>query len=82
VCLGDCDCWQPLRLPVGLPAAPCPAALTSGIDRAIRLSTAVAGLAVAGIAAYVSHWPPTRLSGPTETGITARLEPTTIDGLV
>jgi hypothetical protein len=58
------------------------AALTSGIDRAIRLSTAVAGLAVAGIAAYVSHWPPTRLSGPTETGITARLEPTTIDGLV
>jgi hypothetical protein len=50
--------------------------------RAIRLSTAVAGLAVAGIAAYVSHWPPTRLSGPTETGITARLEPTTIDGLV
>ena len=32
-----------------------PAPLTSGIDRAIRLSTAVAVLAVAGIAAYVSY---------------------------
>ena len=31
-----------------------PAPLTSGIDRAIRLSTAVAVIAVAGIAAYVS----------------------------
>jgi hypothetical protein len=29
--------------------------VTSGIDRAIRLSTAVAVLAVAGIAAYVSY---------------------------
>ena len=33
-----------------------PAPLTSGIDRAIRLSTAVAVLAVAGIAAYASYW--------------------------
>ena len=32
-----------------------PAPRTSGIDRAIRLSTAVAVLAVAGIAAYVSY---------------------------
>jgi hypothetical protein len=31
-----------------------PALLASGIDRAIRLSTAAAVLAVAGIAAYVS----------------------------
>jgi hypothetical protein len=31
-----------------------PVPLTSGIDRAIRLSTAAAILAVAGIAAYVS----------------------------
>ena len=31
-----------------------PVPLTSGIDRAIRLSTAAAMLAVAGIAAYVS----------------------------
>ena len=55
----------------------------SGIDRAIRLSTAVAVLAAAGIAAYVSYWHAyavVRAYG--ETGITARLEPATIDGLV
>jgi hypothetical protein len=43
----------------------------------------VAVLAVAGIAAYVSYWHAyavVRAHG--ETGITARLEPTTIDGLV
>ena len=60
-----------------------PALLTSGIDRAIRLSTAAAVLAVAGIAAYVSYWHAyavVRAHG--ETGITARLEPATIDGLV
>ena len=60
-----------------------PAPLTSGIDRAIRLSIAVAVLAVAGIAAYVSYWHAyavVRAHG--ETGITARLEPTTIGGLV
>jgi Protein of unknown function (DUF2637) len=56
---------------------------TSSIDRAIRLSTAAAVLAVAGIAAYVSYWHAyavVRAHG--ETGITARLEPATIDGLV
>jgi hypothetical protein len=55
----------------------------TGIDRAIRLSTAAAVLAVAGIAAYVSYWHAyavVRAHG--ETGITARLEPATIDGLV
>ena len=60
-----------------------PAPGTSGTDRAIRLSTAVAVLAVAGIAAYVSYWHAyavVRAHG--ETGITARLEPATIDGLV
>jgi len=60
-----------------------PAPLTSGIDRAIRLSTAAAVLAVAGIAAYVSYghaYAVVRAHG--ETGITARLEPATIDGLV
>ena len=60
-----------------------PVPLTSGIDRAIRLSTAAAGLAVAGLAAYVSYWHAyavVRAHG--ETGITARLEPATIDGLV
>ena len=60
-----------------------PASLASGIDRAIPLSTAVAVLAVAGIAAYISYWHAyavVRAHG--ETGITARLEPATIDGLV
>ncbi len=60
-----------------------PAPLASGIDHAIRLSTAAAVLAVAGIAAYVSYWHAyavVRAHG--ETGITARLEPATIDGLV
>ena len=60
-----------------------PAPLTNGIDHAIRLSTAAAVLAVAGIAAYVSYWHAyavVRVYG--ETGITARLEPATIDGLV
>ncbi len=60
-----------------------PAPLASGIDRAIRLSTAAAVLAVAGIAAYVSYghaYAVVRAYG--ETGITARLEPATIDGLV
>ena len=43
-----------------------PAPLTNGIDRAIRLSTAVAVLAVAGIAAYASPTgTPTLSSGHT-----------------
>jgi len=53
------------------------------VDRAIRVSTAVAVLAVAGIAAYVSYWHAyavVRAQG--EGGLTARLEPATIDGLV
>jgi Protein of unknown function (DUF2637) len=60
-----------------------PAPPAGGIDRAIRLSTTAAVLAVAGIAAYVSYWHAyavVRAHG--ETGITARLEPATIDGLV
>src|SRR5216110_2322929 len=59
------------------------ATAVSSIDRAIRLSTAAAVLAVAGIAAYVSYWHAyavVRAHG--ESGITARLEPATIDGLV
>ena len=59
------------------------ATAASGIDRAIRLSTAAAVLAVAGIAAYVSYWHAyavVRAHG--ESGITALLEPATIDGLV
>jgi hypothetical protein len=53
------------------------------IDFVIRMSTAVAVLAVAGVAAYVSYWHAyavVRAHG--EGGITARLEPATIDGLV
>jgi hypothetical protein len=60
-----------------------PAPRTSCIDRAIRLSTAAAVIAVAVIAAYISYWHAyavVRAHG--ETGITARLEPATIDGLV
>ena len=59
------------------------ATAASSTDRAIRLSTAAAVLAVAGIAAYVSYWHAyavVRAHG--ESGITARLEPATIDGLV
>jgi hypothetical protein len=60
-----------------------PAPLVSGIDRATRLSTAAAVLAVAGIAAYVSYWHAYAVVlAHGETGITARLEPATIDGLV
>ena len=57
--------------------------VTSQVDRVIRISTAVAVLAVAGVAAYVSYWHAyavVRVHG--ESGITARLEPATIDGLV
>jgi Protein of unknown function (DUF2637) len=55
----------------------------SAADRAIRISTAAAVLAVAGIAAYVSYWHAfevIRTHG--ESGATARVEPATIDGLV
>ena len=60
-----------------------PASSPRGIDCAIRLSTVAAVLAVAGVAAYVSYghaYAVVRAHG--ETGITARLEPATIDGLV
>jgi hypothetical protein len=57
--------------------------LTTGVDRAIRVSTAVAVLAVAGVAAYVSYWHAYAVvCAHGESGITARLEPATIDGLV
>lgn len=65
-----------LHQPGPLPAA-------GGADRVIRLSTAGVVLAVAGIAAYISYWHAyavVREYG--ETGITAQLEPATIDGLV
>ena len=58
-------------------------AVTTGVDRAIRVSTAIAVLAVAGVAAYVSYWHAYAVvCAHGETGATARLEPATIDGLV
>ncbi len=58
-------------------------AAAAGIDRAIRVSTAIAVLAVAGVAAYVSYWHAYAVvCAHGETGVTARLEPATIDGLV
>ena len=61
----------------------CDVAMASAVDRLIRISTAVAVLAVASVAAYVSYWHAyavVRTHG--ESGLTARLEPATIDGLV
>ena len=61
----------------------CDVAMANAIDRLIRISTAVAVLAVASVAAYVSYWHAyavVRTHG--ESGLTARLEPATIDGLV
>ncbi len=58
-------------------------AASAGVVRAIRVSTAIAVLAVAGVAAYVSYGHAYAVvSAHGETGITARLEPATIDGLV
>ena len=65
-----------------IPSRYAPAA-SGGVDRAIRVSTAAVVLAVAGIAAYISYWHAyavVREYG--ETGVTAQLEPATIDGLV
>jgi len=65
------------------PAITRPHPPAGGIDRAIRLSTAAAVLAVAGIAAYVSYWHAYAVvQAHGATGITARLEPAPIDGLV
>ena len=54
----------------------CDVAMAHAIDRLIRISTAVAVLAVASVAAYVSYWHAyavVRTHG--ESGLTARLEP-------
>jgi hypothetical protein len=54
-----------------------------GVDRAIRISTAIAVLAVAGVAAYESYWHAYAVIwAHGESGVTARLESATIDGLV
>jgi hypothetical protein len=90
ICAADGQAEPAGTVPVGLSADGHPLAgdyppepLASGIDRAIRLSTTAAVLTVTGIAAYVSYWHAyavVRAHG--ESGITARLEPATIDCLV
>jgi hypothetical protein len=56
---------------------------SAGVDHVIRVSTAIAVLAVASVAAYVSYWHAYAVvCAHGETGVTARLEPATIDGLV
>jgi len=72
-----------LSLAAGTAGLPCPPAVSSRTDTAIRASTAAVVLAVAGIAAYISYWHAyavVRQYG--ESGVTALLEPGTIDGLV
>jgi hypothetical protein len=62
------------------PRASGPASRT---DRVIRTSTAGSVLAVAGVAAYISYWHAyTVVRSYGASGVTARLEPATIDGLV
>ena len=73
----------PLRMPIETAELPRLPAVNSGADTAIRASTAAVVLAVAGIAAYISYWHAyavVRQYG--ESGVTALLEPGTIDGLV
>jgi hypothetical protein len=73
----------PLRMPTPTAELPRLPAVSSTADTAIRASTAAVVLAVAGIAAYISYWHAyavVRQYG--ENGVTALLEPGTIDGLV
>jgi hypothetical protein len=72
-----------LRMPAGTAELPDPPVVSSSADTAIRASTAAVVLAVAGIAAYISYWHAyavVRQYG--ESGVTALLEPGTIEGLV
>jgi hypothetical protein len=73
----------PLRMPAGAAGLPRLPAVSNTADTAVRVSTAAVVLAVAGIAAYISYWHAyavVRQYG--ESGVTALLEPGTIDGLV
>ncbi len=73
----------PLRIPAGTAELPRLPAAGSGADIAIRASTAAVVIAVAGIAAYISYWHAyTVVRQYGESGVTAMLEPGTIDGLV
>src|ERR1700728_2565433 len=67
-------------MPTGLSRSP---AVNTSADTAIRVSTAAVVLIVAGIAAYISYWHAyTVVRQYGESGVTALLEPGTIDGLV
>jgi Protein of unknown function (DUF2637) len=80
--MSDIELSQPV-VPAGTAGLPCPLAVNSRADAAIRASTAAVVVAVAGIAAYISYWHAyavVREYG--ESGVTALLEPGTIDGLV
>jgi hypothetical protein len=73
----------PLRMPTGTAELPRLPAVSGTTAAVIRASTAAVVLAVAGIAAYISYWHAyavVRQYG--ESGVTALLEPGTIDGLV
>jgi hypothetical protein len=73
----------PLRMPVESAERRRLPAVSSSADTAIRASTAAVVLAVAEIAAYISYWHAyavVRQYG--EGGVTALLEPGTIDSLV
>jgi hypothetical protein len=73
----------PLRMSAGTAELPHPPVVSSSADTAIRASTAAVVLAVAGIAAYISYWHAyTVVRQYGENGVTALLEPGTIDGLV
>jgi len=72
-----------LETPAQIAGCPDRTTAAGGMDLVIRASTAVAVLALACLAAYISYWHAyavVRAHG--ESGITARLEPATIDGLV
>jgi hypothetical protein len=80
--MSDIELSQP-GVPTGTAGLSRLPAVSSTADTAIRASTAAVVLAVAGIAAYISYWHAyavVRQDG--ESGVTALLEPGTIDGLV
>jgi hypothetical protein len=73
----------PLCTPAGTARLPGLPTVKSRTDTAIRTSTAAVVLVVAGIAAYISYWHAYAVvSQYDESGVTALLEPGTIDGLV
>jgi hypothetical protein len=80
--MSDIELSQP-GVPAGTAGLSCPPGVGTRADTAIRASTAAVVIAVAGIAAYISYWHAyTVVRQYGESGVTALLEPGTIDGLV